>query len=418
MKDKLRTGRMIKKFSIMMLILTMIPASAFATEQVTDNTDADTCRVTIEDFEKLDHAYYIPDGGNGAEKVEITTEEFQVEKETAIQLYLAPEEKNIIREIKVDSSRMKLNRVAGTNEVMAEFTPEDYCVIKYTAGKEVNKIESKVKNADFGTVLPGYTERKEKAITVKNTGDNPMVIRKPVLKGFDLGFTVNGEVVKEERAVLEPGKKIAVTIKPETGLPEGKYGGKLKIEGFRMNDEEPSSAVKEKNAKADAAVSVNVAFVVKDGKFEIKLDKKTEDFGRLVEDYTWSEYRTFTVTNTGNMPITLKQPVSENYYVDDLTATKINPGEKSVFTLQPVKGIENGEHEETVTVYGTYEGKTVAETSVKVLIAVGDEEETVAEEDKDNAPATGDSNNLAMLILLTGGCLLSAAGLKRKMNEK
>ena len=76
------------------------------------------------------------------------------------------------------------------------------------------------------------------------------------------------------------------------------------------------------------------------------------------------------ITNDGNQPITLNQPVSsESFDVGTLSKTELNVGENAEFTVQPKTGLLAGSYEEDIVITGTNNGKSVS-TKVNVKFNV------------------------------------------------
>lgn len=92
-------------------------------------------------------------------------------------------------------------------------------------------------------------------------------------------------------------------------------------------------------------------------------------FADAIESYT-PEVKTIMITNDGNQPITLNQPVSsESFDVGTLSKTELNVGETAEFTVQPKNGLLAGSYEEDIVITGTNNGKSVS-TKVNVKFNV------------------------------------------------
>ena len=85
-------------------------------------------------------------------------------------------------------------------------------------------------------------------------------------------------------------------------------------------------------------------------------------FADAIESYT-PEVKTITITNDGNQPITLNQPVSsESFEVGTLSKTTLSVGETAEFTVQPKNGLLAGSYDEDIKITGTNNGKSVSTT--------------------------------------------------------
>ena len=93
------------------------------------------------------------------------------------------------------------------------------------------------------------------------------------------------------------------------------------------------------------------------------------NFADAIEGYT-PEVKTIMITNDGNQPITLNQPVSsESFEVGTLSKTTLSVGETAEFTVQPKTGLLAGSYEEDIVITGTNNGKSVS-TKVNVKFNV------------------------------------------------
>ena len=85
-------------------------------------------------------------------------------------------------------------------------------------------------------------------------------------------------------------------------------------------------------------------------------------FVDTLEGYT-PEVKTIMITNDGNQPITLNQPVSsESFEVGTLSKTTLSVGETAEFTVQPKTGLLAGSYDEDIKITGTNNGKSVSTT--------------------------------------------------------
>lgn len=74
------------------------------------------------------------------------------------------------------------------------------------------------------------------------------------------------------------------------------------------------------------------------------------DFGTLTEGYTPAS-QTVTITNNGNQPLTLNEPVSTGHFeVSNLSKTELDVGEEVTFTVQPKAGLAAGTYSENIDV--------------------------------------------------------------------
>ena len=84
--------------------------------------------------------------------------------------------------------------------------------------------------------------------------------------------------------------------------------------------------------------------------YSITADPLKLDFGTLTEGYTPAS-QTVTITNNGNQPLTLNQPVSTGHFeVGNLSKTELAVGEEATFTVQPKAGLAAGTYSENIGV--------------------------------------------------------------------
>lgn len=94
--------------------------------------------------------------------------------------------------------------------------------------------------------------------------------------------------------------------------------------------------------------------------YSITADPLKLDFGTLTEGYTPAS-QMVTITNNGNQPLTLNQPVSTGHFeVGSFADTNLPVGGKATFTVQPQAGLAAGTYSEDITVSGTNATATIS----------------------------------------------------------
>lgn len=84
------------------------------------------------------------------------------------------------------------------------------------------------------------------------------------------------------------------------------------------------------------------------------------DFGTLTEGYTPAS-QMVTITNNGNQPLTLNQPVSTGHFeVSNLSTFTLPANGTATFTVQPQAGLAAGTYSEDITVSGTNATATIS----------------------------------------------------------
>ena len=118
------------------------------------------------------------------------------------------------------------------------------------------------------------------------------------------------------------------------------------------------------------SVSKELAITVKDVDSIYSIQNSGDiSFADAIEGYT-PEVKTIMITNDGNQPITLNQPVSsESFEVGTLSKTTLSVGETAEFTVQPKTGLLAGSYDEGIKITGTNNGKSVS-TKVNVKFNV------------------------------------------------
>lgn len=213
-------------------------------------------------------------------------------------------------------------------------------------------------------------------------------------------LTNNGTIIVENGGVLtgETGGKVvyAPSITTES-LPEGKvneeYSASLTADGSEpiewsvTQGSLPTGLSLTKDGKitgkptapgdyvftvtasnAAGSVSKELTIAVKDPIYSIQ-NSGDISFANAIEGYT-PEVKTIMITNDGNQPITLNQPVSsESFEVGTLSKTTLSVGETAEFTVQPKTGLLAGSYDEDIKITGTNNGKSVS-TKVNVKFNV------------------------------------------------
>ena len=90
---------------------------------------------------------------------------------------------------------------------------------------------------------------------------------------------------------------------------------------------------------------------VTDPVYNMTTDTANLDFGKVYTGYAQPTAKTVTITNTGNQTLNLNQPAStKSFEVGTLSKTKLAPGEKATFTVQPKAGLAAGVYREEIQV--------------------------------------------------------------------
>lgn len=151
----------------------------------------------------------------------------------------------------------------------------------------------------------------------------------------------------------------------------------------------------------------------------MKVNPDQITFASVNAGYAQPDAQRVTITNTGNGPITLIQPVSAsgNYTIGELSKINLAANETATFTVRPNTKLAVGTYDETIEMT-TKEGISA---SVKTSFRVEEKEVKTPvkkTEVKRTTPKTGDENHtflwLAILVLSAGGAIIIGVVKKRK----
>ena len=126
---------------------------------------------------------------------------------------------------------------------------------------------------------------------------------------------------------------------------------------------------------ADGGHTATCQIKVTQATYNISIDASL-DFAEAYIGYDRPTAKTVTITNTGNRPLTLPQPVStSSFEVSSLSKTELAAGERATFTVQPKANLGVGSYEETINISGS-NGNNQVSTNVTASFAVVDINDT------------------------------------------
>lgn len=208
-----------------------------------------------------------------------------------------------------------------------------------------------------------------------NTGNNKVTVNGGTLNGEDkitgtVKYTPSittaslpeGKVNEEYDAFLtaDGSEPIEWSVIQEDSLPtglslskDGKITGKPTAPGDYVFTVTASNDV--------GSVSKELTITVKDVDPIYSIQNSGDiSFADAIESYT-PEVKTIMITNDGNQPITLNQPVSsESFEVGTLSKTTLSVGETAEFTVQPKTGLLAGSYDEDIKITGTNNGQSTS----------------------------------------------------------
>ena len=213
--------------------------------------------------------------------------------------------------------------------------------VEFTVIAAVYKISANPTNLDFGSKIAGYGAVDTKTVTVTNTGNVNVTLTQPTATNFTIGTL--------SQTTLNPNDTATFTITPKTGLAAGTYDTAIAIKGSN-----------------DAEASVDVDFTVTARVYSLAVSPTSLDFGSKIAGYGAVDTKTITITNTGNVNVTLTQPTATNFTIGTLSQTTLNPNDTATFTVNPKTGLTAGTYDTAITI----EGSSGAEASVDVDFSV------------------------------------------------
>ena len=190
--------------------------------------------------------------------------------------------------------------------------------------------------AEFGPLVVGYTELPAaETITLKNEGDADADLSEAVSSAG----TAQGQYfdITWQAQTVKSGDKATFTIQPKINLTAN---ATPYTETFTITD-----TTNGKSIPITATVTVNSP--------DPSLDVSGQliDFAAAKKGYSEIAPQQFTVTNNGNVTVTLEQPVLTNFTVSvDPAQLTLAPGATAVYTVQPKTGLDVGAYSENLKI--------------------------------------------------------------------
>ena len=200
--------------------------------------------------------------------------------------------------------------------------PEDTPTPEPTQVPLESKVRSDMVEADFGSVVEGYTEAPQaKTATLTNEGNADAVLSDVF---SDQGEIRYFDVSLSSQQISANGGTAAFSVRPKNNLSAGTY-----TESFTITD-----TTSGQNIVLTASVTVDTA------KHSLGISTDTLDFASAKKGYSGIGGQQVTVTNNGNVTETLIQPTAKYFTVTASSALTIQPGETAVFTVTPTSGLD------------------------------------------------------------------------------
>ena len=195
-----------------------------------------------------------------------------------------------------------------------------------------SKVRSDMAEADFGSVVEGYTEAPQaKTATLTNEGNADAVLSDVF---SDQGEIRYFDVSLSSQQIAANGGTAAFSVRPKNNLSAGTY-----TESFTITD-----TTSGQNIVLTASVTVDTA------KHSLGISTGTLDFASAKKGYSGIGGQQVTVTNNGNVTETLIQPTAKYFTVTASSTLTIQPGETAVFTVTPTSGLDVNSYQETIKI--------------------------------------------------------------------
>ena len=211
-------------------------------------------------------------------------------------------------------------------------TPEDTPTPEPTQIPLESKVSSDMDEADFGSVVEGYTEAPQaKTATLTNEGNADAVLSDVF---SDQGEIRYFDISLSSQQIAANGGTATFSVRPKNNLTAGTY-----TESFTITD-----TTSGQNIVITASVTVDAA------KHSLGISTGTLDFASAKKGYSGIGGQQVTVTNNGNVTETLIQPTAKYFTVTAASALTIQPGETAVFTVTPASGLDVNSYQETIKI--------------------------------------------------------------------
>ena len=215
---------------------------------------------------------------------------------------------------------------------ITEEAPEDTPTPEPTQVPLESKVRSDMAEADFGSVVEGYTEAPQaKTATLTNEGNADAVLSDVF---SDQGEIRYFDVSLSSQQISANGGTAAFSVRPKNNLSAGTY-----TESFTITD-----TTSGQNIVLTASVTLDTA------KHSLGISTDTLDFASAKKGYSGIGGQQVTVTNNGNVTETLIQPTAKYFTVTASSALTIQPGETAVFTVTPTSGLDVNSYQETIKI--------------------------------------------------------------------
>lgn len=200
------------------------------------------------------------------------------------------------------------------------------------------------KSLDFGKTEEGETAPKAQEVTIENSGNVEISVKKPESDAYEISGLPK---------TLDKGEKYTFTVRPKSNLSPDNYS---------------ESLVLTTSPELDPKLSFSCKYKVETKKvYDFEVSSKEIRFSSAVEGYSSADTKEVVITNTGNQELELTRADGDEFIVGNLSRTKIGPNESASFTITPKIGLGKGEHVDAIKVQAK---NTTKEEIVKAYFTV------------------------------------------------
>ena len=224
----------------------------------------------------------------------------------------------------------KTGLTAGTHNETITFASDhstsDSVDVTFTVNAATYTVEADKASLAFGSEIVGYSSAPAvQTVTTTNNGNSSLTLTLPTSTDYDISTT--------DSLTLAPAGTSTFSVQPKTGLGAGTHNETITFASDHATSD-----------------SVDVSFTVNDASYAISADKNTLAFGSAIEGYaTAPAAQQVTITNNGNLSVTLTLPTSTDYDIATSDSLTLAPAGTATFSVQPKTGLSAGTHNETIT---------------------------------------------------------------------
>ena len=206
----------------------------------------------------------------------------------------------------------------------------------YRFWRAVPSISVSQDTLDFGTIQEGDPRPEAQEITITNDGGVDVEVNLSALEDYE----ITGDELTGNTLTIPVGETVTIQVQPKESLGVGSHNETLTITG-------------PENVTAEVGLTFQVTEADDPS---ISVAQTTLDFGTIQAGSPRPEAQEITITNDGNVDLTLTLPTLENYEImgDGLTGNTLTipVGETVTIQVQPKEDLGVGEYNESLTITG------------------------------------------------------------------